>query len=254
MWKTLSIESRAPQTSQTQTPTTTSFFGIGSIPEFGTVTSFSKLFPVSGAACTTASGDEGTCLTQSDCDNQAGTKDGNCGTVFLASAGVCCQCNKHFFFFLSIWIYVILFLCLVNIRKCSDTAIRSPVTWSPPARAFSKVSCTLTFPANPGLTVAGTTIGGGLTSSSNSIRSCQLKWVYYYCKNENKKRLCKRFHFISGLNSSTSAWVDLIRRQRLVRMTILPSLETLSRRPSFVAIPTLIRRVFFISFLGGLNW
>ncbi|KAK4003225.1 Uncharacterized protein APZ42_020444 [Daphnia magna] len=146
------IQARVPQT-QTA-PTTTSIFGIGSIPTFGTLPSFTTLFPVSGTKCTTNSGDEGTCLSQSECDNQGGIKDGDCGTVLFRSAGVCCS---------------------FMIKKCSETAIRSPLMWMTPSRASSKQSCTLTFPANPGIRVAGTTIGGGLTSSSNSIRSCQIK-------------------------------------------------------------------------------
>lgn len=72
---------------------------------------------------------------------------------------------------------IIVVLLSVMIKKCSETAIRSPLMWMTPSRASSKQSCTLTFPANPGIRVAGTTIGGGLTSSSNSIRSCQIKYV-----------------------------------------------------------------------------
>lgn len=87
----LFLEARVPQT-QTA-PTTTSIFGIGSIPTFGTLPSFTTLFPVSGTKCTTNSGDEGTCLSQSECDNQGGIKDGDCGTVLFRSAGVCCSCN-----------------------------------------------------------------------------------------------------------------------------------------------------------------
>ena len=33
----------------------------------------------------------------------------------------------------------------------------------------------MTFPANPGITVAGATVSGGLTSVSNDIRTCQLR-------------------------------------------------------------------------------
>ena len=77
----------------------------------------------------------------------------------------------------------------VSVKKCSDTSVRSPVTWMTPPRSSNKISCTLTFPANPGLSVGGTTLGGELTSTSDSIRSCQLRyqnrhissiWTYWF--------------------------------------------------------------------------
>lgn len=86
-------ESRAPQ-SQSQTPTTTSFLGISGFPPVSSITSFTSLFPVSGAKCVTNSGDDGVCKTQSDCDNEGGVKDGDCGTYLFRSAGVCCSCKS----------------------------------------------------------------------------------------------------------------------------------------------------------------
>jgi hypothetical protein len=144
-------ESRSPQSPAGGSSPTGTFGGLPGIPG---LPSFTSIFPVSGASCKTASGDNGVCLSQTECDNQGGSKDGNCNTILFNSAGVCCS-----------------FL----IKKCSDTAIRSPLMWQVPPRAANKMSCTLTFPANPGITVAGTTVGGGLTSASNDIRSCQLK-------------------------------------------------------------------------------
>jgi len=144
------IQSRRPQSGSSSSASAPPFT-FGNLPS---LPSFTRLFPVSGTKCTTGSGDAGVCLSQSECDNQGGVKDGNCGTILFNSAGVCCS---------------------FSVRKCSDTAVRSPMTWVTPPRSSNKISCTLTFPANPGLSVAGTTIGGGLTATSDSIRSCQLR-------------------------------------------------------------------------------
>jgi len=141
------IQSRRPQSSTSSPPA----FSFSSFPSFP---SLSSILPISGSKCNTASGDVGVCLSQSDCDRQGGTKDGNCGTILFNSAAQCCS---------------------FSVKKCSDTSVRSPMTWQTPPRSTNKISCTLTFPANPGISVAGTTIAGSLTSSSNSIRSCQLR-------------------------------------------------------------------------------
>ena len=49
------------------------------------------------------------------------------------------------------------------------------MTWQAPARSSTQVSCTLTLPANPGITVAGASVSGGLTSTNADIRTCQLR-------------------------------------------------------------------------------
>ena len=97
----------------------------------------------------------------------------------------------------------------VSVKKCSDTSVRSPVTWMTPPRSSNKISCTLTFPANPGLSVGGTTLGGELTSTSDSIRSCQLRyqnrhissiWTYwfFFFKYNRPLQLQSRFRKLSS--------------------------------------------------------
>jgi len=144
------IQSRRPQSGSSSSATAPPF-NFGSLPS---LPSFTRLFPVAGTKCTTGNDDVGTCLSQSECDKQGGVKDGNCGTILFNSAGVCCS---------------------FSVKKCSDTSVRSPVTWETPSRSSNTISCTLTFPANPGLSLGGTTLGSELTSASGSIRSCQLR-------------------------------------------------------------------------------
>ena len=78
------------------TPTATTLGGLVSgLTPIATLPPFTKIFPVSGAACATASGDTGVCWSQADCDAQGGTKDGNCNTILFNSSGVCCSCKSH---------------------------------------------------------------------------------------------------------------------------------------------------------------
>ena len=82
-------ESRRPQSGSSSSASAPPFT-FGNLPS---LPSFTRLFPVSGTKCTTGSGDAGVCLSQSECDNQGGVKDGNCGTILFNSAGVCCSCK-----------------------------------------------------------------------------------------------------------------------------------------------------------------
>lgn len=83
------LESRRPQSGASSSAGAPPF-NFGSLPS---LPSFTRLFPVSGSKCTTGNGDVGVCLSQTECDNQGGIKDGNCGTILFNSAGACCSCK-----------------------------------------------------------------------------------------------------------------------------------------------------------------